>query len=319
MTFGPAADGSASWLDDLPDYLSKHVAILKALIAVARQDARLRALQVQGSVGRGSADNLSDLDLGLVVAESSWPRITEEVPSLVRRLGSVVDDHYEFIPGPDAPEVFRVWAQFKNGIQVDMLVLPASHVLGSGPDGRTIFDPDELLLVSDHPLRVTDPRTVSKWAFLCWHDLAESIKCMERNRPAAAIEWLGSARMATISCWAAAHGVDYAGLANVVAARLGVTCPWPDGLEETYPVLNVASVVAAAVALADLQGRVEALLGQRLGISSRPLAGWVTERLRGLQQELRGRDTPPEASSRRGTPTRAAHPQKPRRAARRPR
>jgi len=318
MTVGPAVEPSVSWLDDLPDYLSGHTRVLRALVAAAERDARLRAVQVQGSVGRGDADRLSDLDLGLVVAEPAWPAITDEIPALIRRLGTVVDDHFEFLPGPDAPEVFRAWAQFDDGIQLDMVVLPASRLLGSGLDGRPLFDRDEILLVSDHPMRLTNPQSVSKWDFLCWHDLSQSIKNVERDRLAAASEFLGSARLATISCWGAAHGVDYAGLANVVAAGLGVICPWPDGLEKTYPSPDRASVLAAAVALSELQGRVEVLLGQRLGLSPRPLGGWVTARLRSLQEEPPSRDSRPARRSRPGTRTTAGRRRAQQRAARRP-
>ena len=318
MTVGPAIEPSVSWLDDLPDYLSRHARIMRALVVAAADDARLRAVQVQGSVGRGDADRLSDLDLGVVVAESAWPAITDKIPTLIRRLGPVVDDHFEFLPGPDASEVFRAWVQFEDGIQLDMAVLPARRLLGSGPDGRPLFDRDEILLVSDHPMRLTYPQTVSKWDFLCWHDLAQSVKNIDRNRLAAAIEFLGSARLATISCWGAAHGVDYAGLANVVAAGLGVTCPWPDGLEKTYPTPDRASVLAAAVALSELQGRTEILLGQRLGLSPRPLGGWVTARLRSLQEEPPSRDSRPARSSRPGTRPTAMRRRAQQRAARRP-
>jgi len=318
MTVGPAVEPSVSWLDDLPDHLSGHQRVLRALVAAAERDARLRAIQVHGSLGRGDADRLSDLDLGVVVAEPTWPAITDEIPALIGRLGTVVDDHFEFLPGPDEPEVFRAWAQFEDGIQLDMAVLPARRLLGSGPDGRPLFDRDEILLVSDHPMRLTYPQTVSKWDFLCWHDLAQSVKNIDRNRLAAAIEFLGSARLATISCWGAAHGVDYAGLANVVAAGLGVTCPWPDGLEKTYPTPDRASVLAAAVALSELQGRVEVLLGQRLGLSPRPLGGWVTARLRSLQEEPPSRDSRPARRSRPGTRTTAVRRRAQPRAARRP-
>ena len=107
MTVGPAVEPSVSWLDDLPDHLSGHQRVLRALVAAAERDARLRAIQVQGSLGRGDADRLSDLDLGVVVAEPTWPAITDEIPALIGRLGTVVDDHFEFLPGPDEPEVFR--------------------------------------------------------------------------------------------------------------------------------------------------------------------------------------------------------------------
>jgi hypothetical protein len=242
----------------------------------------VRALQIQGSVGRGTADKHSDLDLGLVVTDEAWPAFAEEVPPLVHRLGTVVDDYYQFVPDPENPEVFRAWALLPDGIQIDLLLMPSAMLLGSGPDGRTLLDRDGRLVRTDHPMRVPNRVDIAKWAFLCWQNLAESVKYLERGRPAAAAEWLNSARQATISCWAAAHGLEYAGYANVAAARLGVNAPWPDGLEKTYPIPESRAVLAATTALADLQARTDSMLSELLAIPPRPLATWVVDRLKTL-------------------------------------
>jgi predicted nucleotidyltransferase len=310
---------TADWLDDLSVELARHVRVLRHLVAEVSKDPRFRALQVQGSVGRGEADRYSDLDLAMVVEESAWPSIADAMPALVRRLGEVVDDHLEFSPGPDDPDVLRVWAQFSVGIQLDMLVLPTSHVLGSGPDGRTLMDPDGILMQSDHPMRLTDRAMVGKWAFLCWHSLAETTKNVERGKFVAAAECLASARLATISCWAAAHGVDYAGFANVAARKLGVSCPWPDGLEKTYPAPERDSLLVAALALCELQSKVEVLLEQRLGVPPRPLGRWVTRELESLQGGHRPRDSRAAPRSRPDIGSRAEHPSARPRAERRPR
>ena len=116
-----------------------------------------------------------------------------------------------------------------------------------------------------------------------WEQRAEAGKYLGVDRPLADAEWLKSARQATISCWAAAHGVEYAGYANVAAARLGVTCPWPDGLERTYSRPEAGAVLASAKALADLQDQTDVLLDQLLAIPPRPLARWVLDRLKALE------------------------------------
>src|SRR5207249_9838338 len=102
-------------------------------------------------------------------------------------------------------------------IQLDLLLIPASRVLGSGPDGRTLFDRDGILARTDHPMRLSEPAAVADWAFLAWQNLTEVAKYAERGRPAAAAEWLNSARQATISCWAAAPGGDDEWFACVAA------------------------------------------------------------------------------------------------------
>jgi hypothetical protein len=297
---GPAPE-VAAWLDAMPEDMAGHVRILRLAIAEAKNDSRMIALQVQGSVGRGTADCHSDLDLGLVVHEGSWPSIAGDVPAMVRRWGEVVDDRQHLLPTPDLPDALRAWAQFADGIQLDLLVLPTSRFLGSGPDGRTLFDPDEVILPSDHPQRLADAETVSSWAATCWHALTETAKYLERGRPLAAAEWLYPAREATISCWAAAHGLEFAAFANVMAAQLGVSCPWPAGLEKTYSVPEPQPVLRAARELADLQVRADALLEARLGIQPRPLAGWVRSRLAVLQAAPSLQDSRPGRRSRQGT------------------
>jgi len=286
--------GMAAWLDELPPELNSHVLILRRMLVQVEGDPRIRALQVQGSIGRGSADRLSDLDVGLVVVDDAWLVITEEMPAFVRRLDDLVDDHHYFLPNNETPEVFRAWAQFANGIQLDLLLIPTARLLGSGPDGRTLLDRDGRLIRTDHPMRLSDPAAIANWAFLCWQGLTEVAKYLERGLPVGAAEWLVSARHATISCWAAAHGVEYAGFANVAAARLGISAPWPDGLERAYPRPEPASVLAAALALAEVQTRADASLALMLAIPPRPLAGWVRSRLELL------RSAPPSLDSQLG-------------------
>lgn len=298
--------GLAAWLDELPTELSSHVLILRRMLVQAEGDPRMRALQVQGSIGRGTGDRLSDLDVGLVVGDDFWPAITEEMPDFVRRLGEVVDDHYTFLPNNENPEVFRAWTQYPDGIQMDLLVLPAALLLGSGPDGRTLMDHDGRLQRTDHPMRVSDPGAIANWAFLAWQNLTEVAKYLERGRAVAAAEWLSSARQATISCWAAAHGVEYAGFANVAAARLGISAPWPDGLERAYPHPEPAAVLAAALALAEVQTRADALLALHLAIPPRPLAAWVRSRLELLRSASPAPDNPPAPRSRREKSSAAA-------------
>jgi predicted nucleotidyltransferase len=269
----------AAWLDQLPADLHQHAQILRSLLHEAEKDERVVAVQVQGSVGRGEADRFSDLDIGIVVVEDSWPAVTEEVPALVHRIAQVVDEHYYFLPDAQSAEVFRAWAHLPDGIQLDLLLLPESRLLGSGPDGRTLMDRDRRLLRTDHPKRTASRADIEGWVYLCWQNLTEAIKYLERGRPLAAAEWLTSARQSALSCWAAANGMDYAVFTNVVAARLGVSGPWPDGLQKAYPNPDRGSVIEAAIALAAIQSEADELLQLKLGIPPRPLAAWVRERL----------------------------------------
>lgn len=296
----PAGMG-ADWLDDLPSELAPHVRVLRGIVAAAERDDRILAAQVQGSIGRGSADALSDLDVGLVVADEHWPAIGPELTVMAGGLGEVVDSYAEFVPPADAPELLRIWVQYASCVKLDMLVLPSTKVLGSGPDGRTLYDPRQLLQATDHPARLADLGTIAKWALFAWIGLTDVARFVERDRPAAAAEYMVAARQATISCWVAAHGVEFAGYANVAAAVLGVSCPWPDGLELTYPPPEIGAVLDSALALAALQDRVDRLLELRLAIPPRPLAAWVSKNLRDLAAARQDRDIQQAPSSPRET------------------
>ncbi len=289
---------SIAWLDELPEELAHHVTILHRMIDEVNRDQRFRALQVQGSLGRGTGDKYSDLDVGIVVRADAWPEIVDDLPALIRRLGEVVDDYYEYQPFGADPQVLRSWIQYANGIQLDLLVVPETAVLGSGPDGRSLVDPDGLLPRTDNPMRRSGPADIARWSFICWGALAETAKNVARDRPVSAIEWLNSARRATISCWAAAHDLDFAAYANVVAATMDVSGPWLDGLERTYPEPESISVGAAALELARLQTQVDALLAKRFEIHPRPWAVWVSSQLEHVRPTRQIPDSRPGASSR---------------------
>ncbi|HVD00790.1 MAG TPA: hypothetical protein VNG93_06545 [Candidatus Dormibacteraeota bacterium] len=300
---------SSAWLDRLPADLTEHGRVLRALIAAARADGRIRALQVQGSVGRGEADRHSDLDLGVLLEAEGWEAAAVLIQGMIAGLGPIVDSHIELLPSPHDPRMLRAWAQLDSGIQVDLLALPADGRLGSGPDGRTLHDPDRLVMRTDHPERLTAPVQVERWSFLSWHALADAAKAYERGRLVLAAELLNPSRQALVSCWGAAHGVDYAGYANVVAGGLGVSSPWLEGLELTYAHPEAAELRAALLQLAELQARTDELIAERMGVRPRPLGGWVRERLARLPAEPPSRGTRPAPGSRRGR--RAGAPRRP--------
>ncbi|HET7467615.1 MAG TPA: aminoglycoside 6-adenylyltransferase [Candidatus Dormibacteraeota bacterium] len=289
-----------AWLDGLPSDLSSHARIMRRMVWTAEHDPRIRAVQVQGSLARGEADALSDLDMAVAVAEDAWPAIALEVPSILRQLGGVLDESQELTAGPDRPRQMHVWALFQDGVQLDLLVVPAAGPLDAGPDGRTLYDPDGLVRRTDDQRRMAPPDVVAGWSFIAWHSLAEAIKYLSRGKLAAAAEWLSPARQATLSSWAVAHGVEYAGFANEVAAKVGVSCPWPDALEKAYPVLEATSLLSAIQAVADIQDRCDGLLERQLGVPRRPLRTWVRSRLEILQSTLEHPDSQPETRSRPG-------------------
>jgi len=80
-----------SWLNALPPELAAHAAALRRLTAAVEADPRLRALEVTGSVGRGTGDANSDLDVIIATHDALWPAMTQEIPELAQALGGIVD------------------------------------------------------------------------------------------------------------------------------------------------------------------------------------------------------------------------------------
>ena len=234
------------------------------------------------------------------MTDETWPAFAEEIPSLLRRLGEVTDDYYQFVPGPDNPDAFPCLGapcrRHPDRPAADAKQPPA----GLGP-GRQDTSRPRRTAASDRPPDEgqRSGRHRQMGIPLLAENIAEAVKYLERDRPLRAAEWLNSSRQATISCWAAAHGLEYAGYANVAAARLGVSCPWPDGLEKTYSRPEAGAVLASATALADLQERTDSMLSDRLGIPRRPLARWVRDRLTTLAAARPSPGSPPAPGSRR--------------------
>jgi hypothetical protein len=60
-------DGRA-WIDELPASVAPRARVLRRLLDAVEADERFRALELQCSLARGNADELSDLDLRLHAA-----------------------------------------------------------------------------------------------------------------------------------------------------------------------------------------------------------------------------------------------------------
>src|SRR5437879_5154383 len=80
-----------AWLDHVAGELPEHARVLRALLTAVRGDARIRTLELEGSLGRDDGDECSDLDAGMGIADDAWPAILDDVAGLVAPAGEVVD------------------------------------------------------------------------------------------------------------------------------------------------------------------------------------------------------------------------------------
>jgi hypothetical protein len=137
------------WIGQLPAELAGQRAILDGLLELCEDGESIRWLVIGCSLARGAADRLSDLDVAMGVRDEVFHPVTAQVRRAVGRLGDLVDSYHHRLPGvPGTHE--RIFAQYADRCQLDLVVFPASvpggAVPGAGmPDTVADLDPARLL------------------------------------------------------------------------------------------------------------------------------------------------------------------------------
>lgn len=258
-------DGRA-WIERLPSTLSVQAELLRALLDAVERDGRLRALELQCSLARGNADPLSDLDVGIWIADDAWDGAADAVVALLRGLGDAVDTFVQSDPpGP------WVVVHYATGVEIDASALRASEAKGRAPDAVVLLDRDGLLAAPYEPRSYrADAARLSEWSFLAWFDLGNIAKYLDRGALWEALWRLENVRTNVARLHAARLGVPY--------PEFGVTSVFdvdgadvPEGFGETYARPDIADVRRAALACVRLLD----------AFDPPPLAPWVRGRLRG--------------------------------------
>ena len=271
-----------AWLDALRERLPGHAALLDALGAICRSDDRIRLLELQCSIARGAGDELSDLDVGVAVRDDAWEEVASELPDRLRAMAEPVALLAHTMPEWGSRPHRRLFVQYVDGRQIDLVVQPASAIRGRVPGAVVLYDPDGLLaeerVVAVATATLDDVRT---WEILGWESLANVAKYLQRGSAWEALARLTEARELALRLWAAAEDVPYPlfGLTSLLDAdppRL------PEGLDATAARADLAELAIAARACAELLGAAGARARERLGSddSESPMAAWVIERLR---------------------------------------
>jgi hypothetical protein len=231
-------DGRA-WIDGLPE-------LLRALLDAVERDERFRAFEVGCSLGRGNADALSDIDVGLWVADDAWDHTLVAVETLLDGLGSVLDSF-----AIDRPWGRWFFVEYVDGGQLDVAAQRASAAKGHLPDSVALLDRDGLLVERYEPASYrADEDALREWNFDAWFALANLDKYLRRGSLWEARASLEDARRSLLSLHAAAHGVPSPvfGLTSVLDTDVAL----PHGLEQTLAGLDAAEIRSAALALAEL-------------------------------------------------------------------
>jgi hypothetical protein len=265
------------WIDGLGPRLEGQAALLRRLLSSVESDNRWSWLELGCSVADGRGDELSDLDLGLGYAGGE-PPTAHDVTALLSGLGDVVDIAVQPWEG-----AHRYWAQYRDGGQIDLVVVPAEFRDGRAPHSVALLDRTGRLQRTFVPRQLRPaPDEPRQWLQDGWEALGNIAKYLRRASVLEAVEQLHRARTRMFQLWAAGERVDYPvfGLTSLLdhsRARL------PLAIEETYVVAQAEDVLAAALRLAEMLPAAARHADSNLDT---PLREFVTTRLQGLVGSL---------------------------------
>lgn len=246
------------WLAGLPPRLDSQRRIMGRLLDLCVAEPAARVFLVGCSIGRGAADELSDVDSFLGTTPDGTDEVIAAVHAALPEMGDLVDWLQHPYRG-----LARIVAQFSGNAQLDLVVAPAHR--GRAPDEVILYDPDGMMATKRvHPADVVTADSVREWTFLGWVALADMTKYLRRGSLWEAMARLDEARDRIWALWAAARGALHPvyGLSQVLDRDPG---DLPGGIEATIAGLDAAALRTAALAAATVLDRVSALAAHVYG------------------------------------------------------
>lgn len=268
------------FLEELPEGLARQRRLLEEVTAWGEADEDVSWLTIGCSLVRGDADEFSDLDTALGVRSgSSLDEVAGRLEEALGSFGELVACSTHRLENLTSPHR-RVFAQYDDGVQLDMLVLEeaTSRLYAVTP----LYDPGGA--VRSAPALPLAEGALAEYAFLGWEALSNVVKYLRRHSTWAAHARLEEARRQLWRLWAAAEEVPapqygLTSLLDVASATL------PAGVEETVAPIEEGALARAALCLAQLLEQAE----QRLEAAGHhPLSSFgrfVTNQLRGVVRE----------------------------------
>lgn len=241
---------AARWIDGLPPALSGQADVLRRLLAESRRDERIRLLVVGCSLGRGAADQHSDIDALMAVTPDAWAGYIAGSAELLERLGAVADSSRKRVEVAGGEPYELVWALFADDVQLELVISRAEDDTRARPDWVVLHDPDRRVIDVRPPTYATAEQ-VREWAYEGWSTLILCEKYIARGSLWEALETLHGARTRVWRLWAAARRVPdpQYGLTAVLDS---VDPSPPPGIEATQAPLDRIALARAALACADL-------------------------------------------------------------------
>jgi hypothetical protein len=271
------------WITALPEELAGQRRLLAGLLDLCEADQRIRWLALGCSLSRGAGDRLSDVDAAMGVSDADFDAAVPVVRTAVDGLGQLVDSYHHLLPGSRTPGE-RIFAQFADRCQVDLVVLPASAGRGLVPRIVVLYDPDGLVEVSEGT-QPPGPQQLREWAFGGWCALADLGKYLRRGSAWEALARLTEARAFLCQLHAASLGVPdpqygVTSLLDFAADRM------PAGLEGTVADLEPRQLLAAAMHTATmLTETAEQLTAEQRTMLPSAMATYITADLAELGRQ----------------------------------
>jgi hypothetical protein len=276
-------DDAERWLRSLPKELAPHREVMRALMREAERDPAIRVLVVGCSIGRGAADELSDVDAMYAVVDTAWRDALRESAGLVRRVGDVVDMHQQIIEpaNRELPPYQHTFAQYTSGVQLDLVVAIARDQQAPRPDWIVLYDPDGRIVGEAKAGAATDEQ-VRRWMHVALVHLSACAKYLTRGSLWEANAQLDAARAELWRLWAVAERIadPQYGLTAVLDAP---DAPMPENIEATVAGLDRRALRSAAMSCGEIlvwtwPRAISAVATADLAMP--PLAEWVLKQLR---------------------------------------
>lgn len=238
-----------TWIDQLPDEMAGQRTLLRGLLSLCDTEESIRWLVLGCSVARGAGDYLSDLDLGMGVQDDDFAAAIPKIRLAVEGLGELVDSYQHQLPSVMAVHV-RIFAQYADRCQVDLVVFPASASGEPFAGVVALYDPDAAIVTRAHREPPT-PAQVREWVFHGWCALADVGKYLRRGSGWEALIQLNNARDQLWRLQAVAEGVPdpQFGVISILDFAPETIAP---GMAATVADLDPARLVSAARQLASL-------------------------------------------------------------------
>jgi hypothetical protein len=211
------------------------------ILDLARNDPRVTAGALTGSMAVGAEDEWSDVDVAFGIAESITPEavLDDWTEVLVRELGAL--HHWDLRSGSSIYRVFLL----PTGMEVDVAVTPKQEFGARGPRFRTIFGTTRELQSSQQPATQSQAQYL---VGLGWHHVLHARSSIERGKPWRAEYWISGIRdhVLALACLRLGEEAVYArGIDRLPAA---VTDPLADALVHSLDESELRRALGVATA-----------------------------------------------------------------------